>query len=408
LKLEAHGATHVGRQRSTNEDVFVIDPEFGLYLVCDGMGGHAAGEVAAKTASEEVVRTIRKERDLLDRIRRRAEPHVELQGLVESAVQAAGKRVHERATSDPDYAGMGCTLTLLLITGSRAAFASVGDTRLYLDRDGATEQLSTDHTMADFLVKRGDLTPTQARASRYAHVLTQALGLQEAVKTDTLILDVLPDDTYLLCSDGLSRYLEGLGELSALLSGTDLKGLPKRLVDLANQRGGADNVSAVVVRATATDAEHQSGLVLTHDTRTILDVLRSVELFQDIPFAGLLRLRNIAEIRSYRSNDVVIQEGATCDRLFLALTGRFALERNGGSVEALARTEHVGITTLLVPRVCHATLRCVDDGQLLVLTGRNFMRLARIRPWLGVALLSRLARTLSKELAAHGEGAVRF
>lgn len=113
MEIEAHGATHVGRKRSTNEDVFVIDRELGLFLVCDGMGGHAAGEVAAATASAEVVRNIRESRDILDRIRSRAEPHVELQYLVEAAVQVAGKKVHDLATSNPDYAGMGCTLTMI-------------------------------------------------------------------------------------------------------------------------------------------------------------------------------------------------------------------------------------------------------------------------------------------------------
>lgn len=183
-----------------------------------------------------------------------------------------------------------------LIAGARAAFASVGDTRLYLYRDGASEQLSTDHTMADFLVKQGDMTPTQARA-KYAHVLTRALGQQEAVKIDTLILDVLPDVTFLLCSDGLSEYLGGLGELTTLLSRADLKILPRRLIDLANERGGADNITSVVVRATATDAEQKAELVLTSDTRKLLDVLRSVDLFRDIPFTGLLRLRNITKIK---------------------------------------------------------------------------------------------------------------
>lgn len=381
----------------------LVDDELGLYVVCDGMGGHAGGEVASFTAVETVTDRIRKGTKLLEQARAGHADGVGLVKLVEGAVADACAAVYNQAKANPRYSGMGCTLTLLLVTGTRAMMAHVGDTRLYLYRDNAVEQLSTDHTFVRDLVKSGVVTSETAKDSQYAHVLTRAVGLQESVEVDTLALDVHPDDTFLLCSDGLHDYLEGLGELVPYLANDDSLGTPRRLVDLANERGGADNVTALVVRMQASDAEQKAGLSLTGDAARRLDVLRSVKLLAGIPFADLLRLNNIAEERAYASGDAVVKAGDIGEGLYVVLDGRFAIEAFDVRLATLDVGQHVGLTMLLVKRECRATLRAVSEGRLLVIASAHFQELVAQRPPLGVLLVGELAKLLSIELTGVRE-----
>ncbi|MFC1707398.1 PP2C family protein-serine/threonine phosphatase [Planctomycetota bacterium] len=251
MRIAGIGQTDVGMRRERNEDAFFCDDELGLYLVCDGMGGHQAGNVASFVALHAAVQTVRQGRQTLAAVRNGALSHDHLLHMAMDAADAAGTAVHAKAQEAERYGGMGCTLTMLIVAGAKAAMAHVGDSRLYLHRDDSTEQLSTDHTMAEQLRQRGMLTAAEAKASRFGHVLTRSLGVQSVCEVEGLVLDVEPDDTYLICSDGLSDCFDGLAEVSAYLDQDDLHSIPGALIDLAKRRGGADNITAVVLRAKA-------------------------------------------------------------------------------------------------------------------------------------------------------------
>ena len=290
---------------------------------------------------------------------------------------------------------MGCTLTALLIAGSKAAMAHVGDTRLYLWRGGSLHQLSTDHTMVEELVQAGAIPREGAQNHPFSSTLTRAIGSQESVRVDTLLFDVLPSDRYLLCSDGLSNYVDDPGDLASRVGGADIESVPDELVAFANERGGRDNVTAVIVGVDVDPAERPLALALANDVEVKLDVLGSVFLFEDLTLAQLARVLSACRVEAFEAGEAVLDEGEPCSRLIVVLEGRFVLETDGRTRGELPSGDHVGETTLLRRRPSRASVRAKVRGRILVLEGEAFRALARSRPWLGVALFERLGRRLS-------------
>ena len=244
MKLEAHGATDVGRLRSRNEDRFLVSVERALFAVADGMGGHAAGDVASRTAVETVDR-------LVGGPGRAGEGDARAAELV-GATRAAHAAILEDAERTPARAGMGTTLTMvtfLPLERSRL-IVHVGDSRAYLLRQGALEQLTTDHTWVQRQVEAGKLSPRRARAHPYSSVLTHALGVPDDERIDILPGDVQEGDLYLLCSDGLTTVLEDETIRAVLLKHERLEAMASELISTANEAGGPDNVTVVLVRVT--------------------------------------------------------------------------------------------------------------------------------------------------------------
>jgi serine/threonine protein phosphatase PrpC len=245
------GLTDIGRRRTSNEDAFLLDDSLGLYVVADGMGGHAAGEVASREAVDTVMGMVRRGYDRVTRFEQEGptEENVRaMQRLLESAVQAATYMVFAIAENDPDQKGMGTTVSALLVTESHAVIAQVGDSRIYLVREGDAYQLTEDHTLVAWQVKQGIISEAEAALSPHKNVITRAVGSRDYVQVDTTCIEIGPGDRFLVCSDGLHGYLqeEEIGPVVAL--GPEVA--VSRLVDLANSRGGRDNITAVVVDIT--------------------------------------------------------------------------------------------------------------------------------------------------------------
>jgi serine/threonine protein phosphatase PrpC len=247
MRVHGIGHTDTGKQRTQNEDSFLVDDDLGLYVVSDGMGGHAAGEIASALAVAAVEGVVRERSAALDAAREGGLAQEELASIARAAVQAAARQVYHRATSPEGDAGMGCTLTVLLVAGSGAAMAHVGDSRLFLSRDGKMSQLSMDHTLAQELVRAGAFKPEDVRAHPYAHVLSRSVGTQPAVQVDTLEFDVLPGDRLVLCTDGLSEYVEDPAWLAAQIRDRSFDTLAEKLVSHANEAGGKDNITVLLV-----------------------------------------------------------------------------------------------------------------------------------------------------------------
>src|SRR5258707_6024627 len=255
MELKYWAATDVGRQRDHNEDNFLIDKKLRLFLVADGMGGHAAGEVASSIAVHEIGDAVYNNRDLIDRYR---VDHPGVQGyeilqVLEHAIQAACGAVHSRAQAEPDKRGMGTTATVLLIAGGgdhlRGFIAHVGDSRVYLARQNQVHVLTEDHSLMNELVRRGKLNREHIESSpykQYKNAVTRPFGVYGSVEVDTFDFDILPGDRFLICSDGMYAYVDE-NELPVQLAAPDVKDVPKLLVDVANKGGGHDNITAVVV-----------------------------------------------------------------------------------------------------------------------------------------------------------------
>jgi serine/threonine protein phosphatase PrpC len=234
LRLIAHGKTDKGLVRKENEDAFCIEKDLGLLAIADGMGGHASGEVASKMAIEI----------LRDSLKKEGEP---LPDRLDSGVKLANKMIYEASRSQSQLNGMGTTLTALQLDGKRLSIAHVGDSRAYLIRGGVIEQLTDDHTIVSEQVARGMITREEAARSDMRNILSKALGIAPEVDVDMEELTVSEGDQLVLCSDGLSELISDDEILSEVQSSNRPDLACNELVDLANQRGGNDNITVIVV-----------------------------------------------------------------------------------------------------------------------------------------------------------------
>jgi PPM family protein phosphatase len=229
--ISAAAATDIGRVRGRNEDSFLLDADAGLFAVADGMGGHAAGDVASQTAMAAFHATFRDTRSML------------------ASAKSANRAVFERAAADPRLRGMGTTLTALHVFGNAMFVGHVGDSRLYLLRAGELTQLTRDHTAAQERIEQGVLTKLDAMRHPLSSMLTRALGLQPDVEVDVCEHDLVAGDVLLLCSDGLTGMITEEDLQAILMQSSALEEISSELIDAANLRGGVDNITALVVGA---------------------------------------------------------------------------------------------------------------------------------------------------------------
>ena len=250
MQYHSAGLTDVGQRRKLNEDALLVDDELGLYVVADGMGGHAAGEIASQEAVDTVHGMVVRGHDALDRVAQGDTSEDSLRKairIVESAVQAATYMVFGLAQHDPEQQGMGTTVSVLAMCGDYGITAQVGDSRIYLIRGHAVEPLTEDHTLVAWQLKQGIITEAEAARSPHRNVITRAVGSREYVQVDTGFFEVQPSDAYMLCSDGLHGYLQDDEIPDVIEMGP--KGAAERFIHMANSRGGRDNITAIVINA---------------------------------------------------------------------------------------------------------------------------------------------------------------
>lgn len=247
MRARSAGKTHVGMKRTLNEDAFLADDDLGLYLVADGMGGHAAGEVASAEAVSTAYGMVKQARSSLQKLGDNpddAQIRAALR-LMEASIQAATYMVFTLAELDREKSGMGTTITGMLVLGDHAVTAQVGDSRIYQIRDGEARQITEDHTLIAWQLREGIITQEEARRSPHKNVITRAVGNREYVQVDTNLVQLAAGDRYLLCSDGLHGYLRTSEIPDIVAQGRDRA--VDEFIDLANGRGGKDNITAIVV-----------------------------------------------------------------------------------------------------------------------------------------------------------------
>lgn len=249
FELRSFSATDVGRRRKNNEDAYLVDDELGLWVVADGMGGQAAGEIASQQAVETVHGMVRQ--GLAGPRPVSNAPGVgrglSHERILESAVQGATYMVFGLAELDRTKSGMGTTLSAMLRVDDQVILAQVGDSRIYRVRAGQAEQLTEDHTLVNWQIQQGLITAEEARTSKQRNVITRAVGNHDYVQVDILRASVEPGDRFLLCSDGLHGYLKS-EELPSLLALPGEEAVAA-LIQLANDRGGKDNITCILVHA---------------------------------------------------------------------------------------------------------------------------------------------------------------
>lgn len=401
MHVVAAGKTDVGQKRDHNEDSILLDPTVGLYVVCDGMGGHAAGEVASQHAVRTVQRVIGENKAVLEDFKKRGDigdSREKLTGLLENAVNVACSEIYGMATADSGKAGMGTTLVLMLVVQGRGIMAHVGDSRLYMVRQGQIHQLTEDHSYTSEMIKRGKMTREQARQSPYSNVITRAVGIQKNVQVDTLLFDIIPGDTFLLCSDGLHGYAEDPNDLADMLSDADVDKVPGKLIEMANSRGGKDNISAIVLRAIPDPEDKVLEEQRASEVNLKLDTLKDIKLFAALDLGELCKVLNVVRAQEVEKGEVVLREGEPGDSLYAILDGKFVVMRSGQAVTWLSAGSHFGEMTLFNNRPRSATIEALERSRVLVMERGRFVELLQKEPQLGVKLLWAFAQVLSLRL----------
>ncbi|MEM7678374.1 MAG: protein phosphatase 2C domain-containing protein, partial [Myxococcota bacterium] len=332
MRVDSWALTDVGRARKHNEDGWLIDDQLGLYAVADGMGGHAAGEVASAYGLRCVAEQLVKKKELLEDFTRSPTPEKRAQIVreVELAINVASSAIYHMAQKDKKRHGMGTTLSMLLLVGNKAFMAHVGDSRIYLARANQIHQLSEDHSYLWEQIKKGAITVEEAKRSPFSNVITRAVGITETVQVDTLVFDVLPGDTYLACSDGLHGYIENEAELAQILFSDDGEEVPRRLVGLANARGGKDNITCVALRVPG-DADDPSAV----DVIEKLDILRRIPLFRHLNYKELVKVLNQTQQQGFKEGDTVIREQSDGEEFYIILSGEVEVTKGGRALTVL-------------------------------------------------------------------------
>jgi protein phosphatase len=253
VRLDSFGLTDRGMRREHNEDSFLVDGERGFFVVCDGVGGLNAGEVASRMAVDMI-------NQYMSRPGVEAEPFVgtyddrvsDEANRLASAVRLANQAIYESARGNPQLQGMGTTVAAALVRGDRMSIAHAGDSRVYMVRAGAIEQLTDDHSLVQEQVRKGLISQAAARDSNIKNVITRALGIEPAVEIDLDDVALAGGDRIVLCSDGLSTMVEDEAIRETVLRENRPDRACKRLIDLANEGGGKDNITVIVIHVAKT------------------------------------------------------------------------------------------------------------------------------------------------------------
>jgi PPM family protein phosphatase len=404
MELSFWAATDVGKKREANEDNFLVDKKLSLFVVADGMGGHASGEVASQLAVHEFRNAADAGKELIERYAKgdKKVDAPEILGLLENAVETAGRAIYQKGQAEPEKRGMGTTTSALLIAGDRGFIAHVGDSRIYMLRGGQVVQLTEDHSLVNELIRRGRVTKESFETSaykQYKNAVTRAVGVYETVQPDTIDFEILPGDQFLLCSDGLHAYLNDQRIIDSL-KGDDVKALPKKFIDLANAGGGHDNITAIVIRVEGTPAA--AGAPVDDRAAELarkVDVLRKMPLFKHLIYKEILRVLNVTQVREYAAGEEILKEGTTGDEMFILLRGKIRLHKNDAFITHLDPGAHIGEMALVdrrQPRSASATAE--ERSRVLSLSRQAFYEIIRKEPQLSTKLLWAFTQVLADRL----------
>lgn len=360
LRLLAAGLSDVGRVRQNNEDAYLSDPDLGLFAIADGMGGHQGGEVAAQMAIDG----LRAAFAAASECAYLSEPSVsnrqKVLTFLAKTIDDINDAIHTRGRASPELRGMGCTLDVVLIRDRGLFLAHVGDSRIYGLLGGTLYQFTEDHTYGQALLSSGALSAEEVSVHPNRSLLARALGIYPKVQTDTIYLDIAPDDSFLLCSDGVHGTVDK-ATLEQLLATKNPAQAARTIINAALAAGGPDNATAVVLRVESCQKE-QSIRVGSHET---LQAMARASLFAGFSENELRRVQKIAIGYIAEPGEVLVQAGELCSDVCLLIDGALSAWNDQDRVAVLGPSDPYGELSLY-PAPALVTIRADARSRVLV------------------------------------------
>lgn len=392
------GRSDVGIVRTNNEDSYLADPQCQLFVVCDGVGGRAGGGEASRLAVEHIGQSIARNRraleDFGEGIGQVAKRDIAM--LLERAISEASRRIRHHALANPELSGMATTAAALLVSGNQAFIGHVGDSRVYLIRNGVMHLLTEDHSLLNDMRRRGRTIDPGSIAAGYQEALTRALGVLDTARVDLLDLEILPKDRFLLCSDGIHAVIG-----DELMQQIALSGEPQQvadeLIEAALQQGAPDNATALLVDVVDEVADDRAMRV-----RRRLEAIQSVTVFRYLPFPDLMRVAGIAQELTWPANTLFFREGEQGSSMYILLDGKVAVSKSDVELTTLQPGAHFGEMALIERAPRSATVTARTDCAVLLIDREAFYSLLA-EEQTAVKLLWGLVRMLNARLRVTSE-----
>ena len=388
-----------GRVRESNQDRYFCDGDLGVFAVADGMGGRAGGEVASAQAVRLVEEAAMEFRALAD-----AHASGEDEAGREAMFEALTGFMHRvnsavyQLGSQPAYpGGIGTTLDLVVLGAGVAYVAHVGDSRVYLMREGAIYRITRDHTFEQHLRDHPELRAHYPDAARYTHVLTRCIGSAPHVEVDTVLIELEEGDRLLMCSDGLTRYLSG-AEIATFGRHARGEALVQGLLEASLTRGGRDNVTALIVEISELNAGDFQRHPTRRDSLDKVELLRELALFEELDVPELLKVVRYVYVRGFEAGEQLVRRGDEVDGLYLIVSGEVSVRLAGRELNRVRAGGYFGELALFGEPVRSADACAEADGEALFLSREHLRELVTEDPGLGNKVLLRLLAGASRLL----------
>ena len=409
MKCKHSSASQAGSSKATNQDAYLVDDRLGIHLVCDGMGGHRGGETAAQLACNTTLNYLRKHQEAILGFAAGTESKETLVDLVTSAILTANTEIYRMAAAEPSLAGMGTTLAMLLITGNLGIVAHVGSSRVYLYRNDQLTQLTKDHTLSQELIDRGLMTEAKAAKWAYGRVLSRALGPMEAVVVNTLQLDILPGDRFVLATDGVTTALSA-DEIKAVLANSSQDTVAQLLVQASHandhenrSENHSDDATVIVADSLSDISDEALQQARTWEVLQKTSSLQDMFLFRSLDPRSIMQIVSNSVIMYNDPSDLLFNQGDVEQNIYIILEGDFEVLVNDTVIAKLSRGNHFGEMSWFSQEPRSATVRCCSNSKLLKVSALFLEGFILRSPEAGVLILRELARELSIRLRATNE-----
>jgi len=404
MHIRSWSRTDPGKVREHNEDNYVDNPERGVFAVCDGCGGKAGGQLASGIASdlilEECVRLTQTFSDYRSTSDRELRTQI-LQQIARIYDECSGA-IYARAQENPEVSGMATTAVSMTLMDASGFIGHVGDSRIYLIRRDKIYQLTEDHSFFQKLVNEGKLGPEDYDTFPYKHIISRSVGSEPTVQTDTLFVDLLPNDVYVLCSDGVSDMVKPVEILSAChYEGPE--NLVDKLVELSLERGAPDNATAVCIEIGEAPADTD---MRSMDFTARLALLSDIELFNMLSDQELAKMLRIVYEQDFANGQRIIQEGTIGDCLYVVAEGEVVISLSDVPLTVIGPGGHFGELALVDQSPRSASAHAQGPCTVLRIEQDDFYRLTQQEPvlankllWVFLESAARRVRSLSDRIS---------